>query len=115
MGRMMPHQVPTVSVADVPTGAYLLDVREDDEWVAGHAPDAQHLPMQDVPVRMSEIPTDGDVVVACRMGGRSARVTAYLRSQGRDNVVNLEGGMQAWQAAGRPLVSGNDGNPPQVV
>jgi rhodanese-related sulfurtransferase len=112
---MMPHQVPRVSVAEIPAGAYLLDVREDDEWQAGHAPDAHHLPMQEIPARLDEIPTDGDVVVACRMGSRSAQVTAYLRAQGWDNVVNLDGGMRDWEAAGRPLRAGQGGAPARVI
>lgn len=99
---------------DVPADAYLLDVREDDEWVAGHAPGAHHLPMMDVPVRMAEIPAEGDVVVVCRMGGRSAQVTAYLVNQGWDNVRNLDGGMEDWSARGRPVVS-EDGTPPRVI
>jgi rhodanese-related sulfurtransferase len=61
-------------------------------------------------VRLAEIPADQAVVVTCRMGGRSAQVTAYLRAQGYDEVVNLVGGMQAWQSAGRPL-AGGDGAP----
>jgi rhodanese-related sulfurtransferase len=106
-----PHEIPSVTVDQVPdSGVYLLDVREDDEWAAGHAPNAVHVPMQDVPVRLAEIPADQAVVVTCRMGGRSAQVTAYLRAQGYDEVVNLVGGMQAWQSAGRPL-AGGDGAP----
>jgi rhodanese-related sulfurtransferase len=105
-----PHEIPSVSVHEVPDSVYLLDVREDDEWAAGHAPQAVHLPMQEVPTRMGEIPLDERVVVTCRMGGRSAQVTAYLRAQGYDDVVNLDGGMQAWQAAGREL-TGGDGAP----
>ncbi len=101
----MPQQIPTISITEIPAGAYLLDVREDDEWAAGHAPEAQHLPMHELPGRLAEIPTEGDVVVACRVGGRSAQVTAFLLSQGWDNVVNLAGGMQAWEAAGRPVVA----------
>jgi rhodanese-related sulfurtransferase len=115
MDVMMPHQIPTVSVTEIPAGAYLLDVREDDEWAAGHAPEAQHLPMQEVPARLADIPTEGDVVVACRMGGRSAQVTAFLIAQGRDNVVNLAGGMQAWEAAGHPVVAGDGGQTGQVL
>jgi rhodanese-related sulfurtransferase len=95
-----------VTVDQVLDSVYLLDVREPDEWEAGHAPHAVHLPMQEVPVRMSEIPQDQAVVVTCRAGGRSAQVTAYLRAQGFDEVVNLAGGMQAWEAAGRPLTGG---------
>jgi rhodanese-related sulfurtransferase len=106
--------VPSVRAEDVPADAYLLDVREDDEWVAGHAPGAHHLPMMDVPARMAEIPAEGDVVVVCRMGGRSAQVTAYLVNQGWDNVRNLDGGMEDWSARGRPVVS-EDGTPPRVI
>ena len=94
-----------MTVADVPDGAYLLDVREPDEWTAGHAPGAHHLPMMEVPARMDEVPQDRDVVVVCRMGGRSAQVVHYLRAHGWDNVVNLDGGMEDWAAAGRELVS----------
>jgi rhodanese-related sulfurtransferase len=107
---VLPQDIPSVTVDKVPADAYLLDVREDDEWAAGHAPDAVHVPMNDVPVRMGEIPMDRQVVVTCRMGGRSAQVTAYLRAQGYDDAVNLLGGMQAWHAAGRPL-TGGDGAP----
>jgi rhodanese-related sulfurtransferase len=98
-----------VTVDHIPADAYLLDIREHEEWAAGHAPQAKHLPMQDVPARLGDIPTEGNVVVACRMGARSAQVTAYLLSQGRDNVVNLVGGMLAWHASGQPLVASENG------
>jgi rhodanese-related sulfurtransferase len=103
-----------VTAAEVPSDAYLLDVREPEEWRAGHAPDAHHLPMMDVPVRLAEVPQDAEVIVVCRMGGRSAQVTAYLVNQGWDNVRNLDGGMEEWAATGRPLIS-EDGNPPRVI
>jgi rhodanese-related sulfurtransferase len=108
------NRVPAVGAADVPADAYLLDVREDEEWAAGHAPGASHLPMMEIPVRLDEIPVDRDVVVVCRVGGRSAQVVAYLQNQGRDNVRNLDGGMIAWAGAGRPMVS-EDGGAPQVA
>jgi len=94
--------------------AYLLDVREPDEWEAGHAPGAHHLPMMEVPVRMAEIPFDGDVVVVCRSGSRSGQVVSYLRGNGWDNVRNLDGGMQSWSAAGRGVISEN-GQPARVL
>jgi len=106
--------VPSVAVNEVLDDAYVLDVREDDEWAAGHAPGAHHLPMMEVPARLGEVPQDTDVVVACRMGGRSAQVVAYLRQHGWDNVRNLDGGMQDWITAGRALVS-EDGQPPRVI
>jgi rhodanese-related sulfurtransferase len=108
------QQVPTVAAAEVATDAYLLDVREDDEWSAGHAPDAHHLPMMQVPARIGEIPSDGDVVVVCRSGARSGQVVAYLLNNGWDNVRNLDGGMHDWAAAGRPMVS-ESGAPAHVL
>lgn len=106
--------MPTVTASQVSPDAYLLDVREPDEWTAGHAPDAHHLPMMEVPARMAEIPTDADVVVVCRSGGRSGQVVSYLMGNGCDNVRNLDGGMQSWAAAGRDVIS-EDGQPARVI
>jgi rhodanese-related sulfurtransferase len=103
--------LPSVAAADLPPDAVLLDVREPDEWDRGHAPGALHIPMGDIPDRVDEIP-EGDVVVTCHLGGRSARVTAWLVGQGRQ-VRNLDGGMVAYAATGRELVSEN-GLPPSV-
>jgi rhodanese-related sulfurtransferase len=103
-----------VAAADVTADAYLLDVREIDEWEAGHAPDAHHVPMMELPGRVTEIPTDQDVVVVCRVGSRSAQVVAYLRGHGWERVSNLDGGMHAWQACGRPLQS-EDGSVARVI
>jgi rhodanese-related sulfurtransferase len=97
--------VPTVSVSEVRDDAYLLDVRDLDEWDAGHAPEAIHLPMMEIPGRVDELPDNRDIVVVCRVGSRSAQVVAYLMAHGRDRVANLDGGMFAWHAAGRPLVA----------
>jgi rhodanese-related sulfurtransferase len=106
--------LPTVTVNEVDSDAYLLDVREADEWAAGHAPGAVHLPMMEIPARIAEIPTDREVVVVCRSGGRSAQVVGYLLHHGWDNVHNLDGGMRAWAAAGRPIQGGTDA-PPQII
>jgi rhodanese-related sulfurtransferase len=103
----MTSPVPAVSVANLPEDAVLLDVRENDEWAAGHAPRAVHVPMGQVAQRLQELATtfpDGPVPVVCRSGGRSARVTAYLTQAGWP-AVNVEGGMRAWAAAGRPMVA----------
>ena len=111
---MFGPEVPSISVSEVADGAYLLDVREPDEWAAGHAPDAHHLPMMEIPARLSEVPTEGEVVVVCRVGGRSAQVVGYLLNNGWDNVRNLVGGMQEWAASGRPL-SSTDDTPARVI
>lgn len=98
----------------VGAGAYLLDVRDGDEWAAGHAREAAHLPMMEIPGRLDEVPRDRDVVVICRVGSRSAQVVAYLQAQGFDRVANLDGGMFAWHSAGREMVS-EDGQPARVL
>jgi rhodanese-related sulfurtransferase len=105
--------LPSVTVADVGEGAYLLDVREQDEWDAGHAPEAHHVPMSALISRIDEVPADETVVVICRSGHRSGQVVTYLRGQGRDNVVNLDGGIVDWVAAGRPIVA-DDGRDPFI-
>ena len=108
----MPQQVPTVPAAEVPADAVVLDVREDDEWVAGHIEGATHIRMGDVPARLDEVPDGDPVYVVCRSGGRSARVAAWLNLNGYD-AVNVGGGMGEWEAAGKPMVS-ETGQPPFV-
>ena len=108
-------RVPTVDVTELPEDAVLLDVREDDEWAAGHIEGAQHVPMNRVPQHVAygdALPADRPIVVICKVGGRSAQVTAWLNQQGYD-AANLDGGMLAWASAGRPMVS-SDGAQPYV-
>ncbi|MEU5860009.1 MULTISPECIES: rhodanese-like domain-containing protein [unclassified Nonomuraea] len=96
--------VPEIEATAVPDDAYLLDVREQDEWLAGHAPEAVHIPMSQIQGRVEEVPADRTVYVVCRVGGRSMQVTAWLNQLGRD-AVNVGGGMQSWEFARRPMVS----------
>jgi rhodanese-related sulfurtransferase len=114
---VFPFEVPTVTVGDIPSGALLLDCREDYEWAAGHIVDAMHVPMNQVPQRVAYDPgplePGAPIVVVCRVGSRSAQVAAWLIQNGFD-ARNLEGGMLAWAAAGRPMSSA-DGTPPQVA
>lgn len=105
--------LPSVAAAAVPEDAYLLDVREDDEWVAGHAPDAVHIPLSELNQRAREVPNDRDIYVICRSGVRSAQAVAAFNGAGW-TTSNVEGGMHAWQAAGRPMVS-ESGNDPFVA
>ncbi|SCK23327.1 Rhodanese-related sulfurtransferase [Streptomyces sp. WMMB 714] len=108
---MQNGQLPQVDIASVPADALLLDVREDDEWAAGRAEGALHIPMSEFVGRVGELTEragEGErVYVVCRVGGRSAQVTQYLRQQGVD-AVNVDGGMLAWEAAGRPLTGDTD-------
>ncbi|WP_406420812.1 rhodanese-like domain-containing protein [Streptomyces sp. NBC_00873] len=109
--------LPSVDVAAVPSDGLVLDVRENAEWAAGHVDGALHIPMSDFVGRfgeLTEVAEDGRRVhVMCRVGGRSAQVTQYLVQQGID-AVNVDGGMLAWDGAGRPMVTDN-GNPAFVL
>lgn len=104
---------PEIRLDQLPEDRVLLDVREDDEWNAGHAPDAVHLPMTELAARLDEVPEASPLYVLCRSGGRSARVTEYLNANGWD-AVNVSGGMSAWEQSGRPLVA-ESGAEPTVI
>jgi molybdopterin/thiamine biosynthesis adenylyltransferase/rhodanese-related sulfurtransferase len=82
----------------------LLDVREPNEWSAGHLANARHIPMRQIPVQIESLPRDTEIVVYCRSGGRSANVQHYLLSNGFRNVKNLAGGLKAWAREVDPSV-----------
>jgi rhodanese-related sulfurtransferase len=102
---------PAEAVDLVRDGAILLDVREQDEWDAGHAPQALHLAMSELNARAEELPPDVQLVCVCHAGGRSSRVAEALNRAGW-HALNMAGGMRAWQAAGLPVVdaAGNPGD-----
>ena len=108
--------VPTVAVSAVPDPIpdelVVLDVREQIEFDHGHIDGAVHVPLGELAARVGEVP-EGQTLVVCKVGGRSARAVGWLVQQGRD-AVNLDGGMVDWADAGRPMVSETD-RPPQVV
>jgi phage shock protein E len=81
----------------------VLDVREQWEYDEGHIPGVVHIPMNDIPANLSQIPTDKTVIVTCRSGNRSNQVTDYLRQNGFTNVHNMSGGILAWQSAQLPI------------
>lgn len=85
-------------------GAVLLDVREQDEVDAVRVDGAVVLPMSELQERLDELP-EGPLYVMCHLGGRSARVTQFLESQGYD-ATNVEGGITQWEAEGLPVVRG---------
>jgi len=74
----------------------LLDVREDDELAVASVAGAVHIPMREVPARLSELDATKPLVVMCHSGGRSRRVAEFLQGNGFSNVFNLKGGIDAW-------------------
>ena len=103
----MPEVTAQEAVALVGDGAYLLDVREQSEWDAGHASRAVLLPLSELAERVDEVPSDRDVLVVCHSGMRSARATDALRGIGVD-ARNVVGGMLAWRDAGGVVVAGDE-------
>nr|WP_277395324.1 rhodanese-like domain-containing protein [Nocardioides sp. zg-1228] len=83
-------------------GAFVLDVREDDEYAGGHVPGATHTAMNDVPAHVAELPRDRPVFVICQSGGRSRQVVDHLRAQGVP-AINVAGGTGGWAQRGWPL------------
>jgi glyoxylase-like metal-dependent hydrolase (beta-lactamase superfamily II)/rhodanese-related sulfurtransferase len=83
--------------------AVLVDVREPDEYVAGHVPGAVNVPQADLASRLDELPPERQILVICQGGFRSLRAAQFLKQQGYDRVVNVEGGTAAWRAAGKPV------------
>lgn len=98
--------VEQVSVNEVPEGAFVLDVREDYEFEAGHVPGARHIPLGELPLQYTELDPDEDVYVICRTGGRSAQAALWLNAQGF-TAINVAGGSGAWIDAGKEIVSEN--------
>lgn len=97
----IPDVDPATASARLAAGAFALDVREDDEWAAGHIAGSVHIPLGSLAARQAEIPS-GPLVVVCRSGSRSASVTAALLRAGY-SAENLAGGLEAWKAAGLAL------------
>jgi rhodanese-related sulfurtransferase len=109
-------KVPEVSAVDAENGQdqhILLDVRNADEWEAGHAPGAQWVPLPDLEGARFTLPMNRRIVCVCRSGARSARATESLLEWGFQ-ASNMVGGMQAWAADGFPVIR-DDGAPGEVI
>lgn len=81
----------------------VIDVRSSAEWAEGHLPGAHHIMLGTLPTRLADIPDDKPVVVQCQTGARSAIGASLLQANGVDYVINLDGGMRDWMAAGLPV------------
>lgn len=90
------------AVKDLPD-VVMLDVREQNEYDAGHIPGVTLIPLSEVANRLSEIPTDKTVIVTCHSGNRSSQVSEFLRQNGYKNIHNMKGGIVAWENAGLPV------------
>jgi len=103
----LPVEVPTAdALALREAGAFILDVRQPEEWAAGHIPDATLIPLGDLSARIAEVPKDRQVVVVCRSGNRSAQGRDVLLGAGYPSVTSMAGGMNDWTAAGYPTETG---------
>lgn len=86
-------------------GAVVVDVREPDEYAAGHVPDARLVPLGELPDRAHGLPRHRRVHLVCASGSRSLLAADWLAREGFD-AVSVAGGTQAWQSAGYPVVTG---------
>jgi rhodanese-related sulfurtransferase len=100
------QEIDVTALAALGENAVVLDVREPDEYAAGHVPGAVLIPLGEVVQRLDEVPQGGPLHVICHSGGRSARATAWLEQQGVE-AVNVAGGTSAWIAAGQPVATGD--------
>lgn len=117
MSMSFPQPAPAVTADEalrmIGQDAVLIDVREQVEWDAGHAPQATHAPMSQLGQIAASLPIDETMIVICRSGRRSDDVTNALNNAGF-RALNLAGGMQAWQLAGGAVVR-DDGSPGTVI
>lgn len=103
------RSIEAASLYSLGNAAAIIDVREDDEFAAGHIQGALHIPLNAVPASLDEVhahaigAADATVYVICHSGYRSALATQYLHEHGVE-AVNVGGGMQAWISAGFPVV-----------
>jgi adenylyltransferase/sulfurtransferase len=79
-----------------PAGTMIIDVREAFELAICRLADAEHIPMRQIPERLGELPRDRHLLILCHAGGRSLRVTEFLRARGLNSVTNIAGGISAW-------------------
>ena len=103
----LPREISVSEAASMrDAGAFILDVREPDEWNDSHIPGATLIPLGELALRVNEVPQDQEVVVVCRSGNRSAQGRDILLSAGFEDVTSMAGGINQWKAAGLETVSG---------
>ena len=81
----------------------LLDVREEWEYRRGHVAGAQLIPVNSLPLRLAELPTDKPLMIICEHGNRSLVATHFLRVKGFPDAASVRGGTAGWIRSGRPV------------
>jgi rhodanese-related sulfurtransferase len=105
--QTLPQEVSVQDAAELRAqGAFILDVRQPEEWQEVHIPGATLIPLGELAGRLDEVPKDKPVVVYCRSGNRSREGRDILQQAGFEQVTSMAGGIRAWLAAGLPAVSG---------
>jgi rhodanese-related sulfurtransferase len=98
---------PEISVSEAyakyQSGAFLLDVRTQEEWNDFHAPNTTLIPLDQLPSRLNELPRDKEIVVVCRSGNRSQQGRDILLKAGFQQVTSMQGGLNEWRASGYPV------------
>lgn len=87
-------------------GAFILDVRQPEEWNEYHVPGSTLIPLGELASRLNEVPRDREIVVVCRSGNRSQQGRDILQQAGFEQVTSMAGGLSEWRAAGYPTVAG---------
>ena len=106
VSKTLPLEVSPAEAAQLQAdGAFVLDVREQDEWDAGHVEGATLIPLGELPNRLSELPKDKQIIVMCKTGNRSAQGRNLLLANGFSQVTSMAGGITAWVQAGLPTVT----------
>ncbi len=103
----VPIEIDVIEAArlhQTPGEILLLDVREPHEWKTGHVEGSVHIPMREIPGRLSELPRDRRILAFCHSGTRSLHVTQYLRANDYHLVSNIAGGIVAWAELIDPTV-----------
>ncbi|HSG44026.1 MAG TPA: rhodanese-like domain-containing protein [Anaerolineales bacterium] len=103
----LPREISVSEAASMrDAGAFILDVRQPEEWNESHIPGATLIPLGELASRVNEVPTDQEIVVVCRSGNRSQQGRDILLQAGFEQVTSMAGGVNQWSAAGFETVSG---------
>ena len=106
-GSNIPSEISVAeALAKRDAGAFILDVRQPEEWNEAHIPDATLIPLDQLAARVNELPKDQEIVVVCRSGNRSAQGRDIVLDAGFTRVTSMAGGLNQWKAAGYPTISG---------